>query len=93
MRSGCAVGTCVDQGECDAADGWVAAPPLPVWARSVQNDGAAAQGEIQQVNNEDSHPATHPLIRSLQPRNHSVCLGDSTPKENVGVSKCYQQKY
>lgn len=41
--------TCV-QGECDAADGW--GPPHP-WAHrsALQNDGVAAGGEIQQVNN------------------------------------------
>ena len=64
----------VGQGECDAADGWMAAVPRR------HNDGVTPEGEIQQVNNEESHPSTHPPIRSLRPRNHNEYSGDSTPK-------------
>jgi hypothetical protein len=64
----------VGQGGCGAADGWMAGAPRR------RNGGVTPQAEIQQVNNEESHPATHPPIRSLRPRNHNEYSADSTPK-------------
>lgn len=76
--------TCVVQGECYAADGWGAAPH-PSWDRAAQNDGVAAGGEIQQVNNEQAHSSAHPSVRSLQPRSHNVYSAYSTPSSKGQV--------